>query len=621
MLDIISRDIIIEGSNKISGGLMLAMDKEVVSTAAVRQVLNDYGRQYKQHPWHTVVALFAPAIGNIFVFFIPPLIIGRIINILVQQNEISLGAVLNLVILFGGLWMLGEMLWRIGVYSLIAVEAKGLNTLSREAFRKLVNRDYEFYTDNFVGSLTKKSLAYARNFEIFTDTLSMNIGTSFIPMIFAIVVMWGYSPWIPLALIFALLITLTISIPKIRHRARLVALRHEASSKMAGRLSDAMTNILGIKSFAKEKRESTTFGKYADDFAAKFKRAADHHNLKIDLILSPIYVVTNVLGLVLAIYFVHKLSLQAGTIVVVFSYYMQVTRVFWEINRIYRHIESSLGEAAEFTQMFLHPPTVEDVPNARALRLEDAKISFESANFRYTDDSEKKKLFLKDFSLDVLGKQKVGLIGPSGSGKTTITKLLLRFVNLQSGAIKIDGQDISQVTQESLRRAIAYVPQEPMLFHRSLMENIAYSNDKATKAEVMKAAKLARAHEFIVTLPNGYNTLVGERGIKLSGGQRQRIAIARAILKKAPILVLDEATSSLDSESEKYIQDGLKELMKGKTVIVIAHRLSTIRHLDRIVVLDKGKISQDGTHEQLMKEEGLYSALWNHQSGGFMGKS
>jgi ATP-binding cassette subfamily B protein len=595
------------------------MEREVVSTAAIRQVLSDYGRQYKKRPWYTAVALLAPAVGNIFVYFIPPLIIGRIINILVQRNEISVEAVLNLILLFGGLWFVGEILWRWGVHSLIAVESRGLNELSREAFRKLVNRDYEFYTDNFVGSLTKKSLAYARHFETFTDTLSMNIGTSTIPMIFAMVVMWRYSPWIPLALLGALSVVLLIAVPRVRHRARLVALRHEASSKMAGRLSDALTNMLGVKSFAKEKREYTTFGKYADDFAAKFKHAADHHNLKVDLILSPLYVATNVLGLFLAIYFVNKLSLQPGTIVVVFSYYMQVTRVFWEINRIYRHIESALGEAAEFTQMFLVPPAVEDVPNARSLKISDAKISFESVNFRYADNAEQKKMFLKDFNLEVSGNQKVGLIGPSGSGKTTITKLLLRFVNLQCGAIKIDGQDISQVTQESLRKAIAYVPQEPMLFHRSLMENIAYSNDKATKSEVIKAAKLARAHEFIVTLPNGYDTLVGERGIKLSGGQRQRIAIARAILKQAPILILDEATSSLDSESEKYIQDGLKVLMKGKTVIVIAHRLSTIRHLDRIVVLDKGKVTQDGTHEKLMKEKGTYAMLWNHQSGGFMG--
>jgi ATP-binding cassette subfamily B protein len=212
----------------------------------------------------------------------------------------------------------------------------------------------------------------------------------------------------------------------------------------------------------------------------------------------------------------------------------------------------------------------------------------------------------------------VGLVGPSGSGKTTITKLLLRFVEPELGSITIDDQSIRSVSQTSLRAVIAYVPQEPLLFHRSLFQNIAYGTEGATKEQVVNAAKLARSDEFIRTLPHAYETLVGERGIKLSGGQRQRVAIARAILKNAPILILDEATSSLDSESEKYIQEGLWELMKNKTAIVIAHRLSTIRHLDRIVVLEQGKIVQDGTHEDLIEQDGLYAQLWRHQSGGFL---
>ena len=218
-----------------------------------------------------------------------------------------------------------------------------------------------------------------------------------------------------------------------------------------------------------------------------------------------------------------------------------------------------------------------------------------------------------DFSIG--SNQKVGLVGTSGGGKTTITKLLLRFIDIGSGAITIDGQDIKEVTQASLRDAITYVPQEPMLFHRSLFENIAYGKSAATKDEVIAAAQAAHAHDFITSLPHGYDTLVGERGIKLSGGQRQRVAIARAFLKKAPIIILDEATSALDSESEKYIQESLWELMKGKTALVIAHRLSTIKHLDRIIVLDQGKIVQDGTHDQLIQEKGVYAKLWSHQSG------
>jgi ATP-binding cassette subfamily B protein len=227
-------------------------------------------------------------------------------------------------------------------------------------------------------------------------------------------------------------------------------------------------------------------------------------------------------------------------------------------------------------------------------------------------------MLFNGLSLKINGGEQVGFVGPSGSGKTTLTRLLLRFVDIQSGSILFDDQDISKVTQESLRQSVAYVPQEPLLFHRSIRENIAYGKPKATEKEIIKAAKQAHAWEFITKMPGGLDTVVGERGIKLSGGQRQRIAIARAIIKDAPILVLDEATSALDSESETLIQDALGKLMKGRTSIVIAHRLSTIAKLDRIVVLKAGAIAEQGSHEQLVLANGSYAKLWKHQSGGFI---
>jgi ABC-type multidrug transport system fused ATPase/permease subunit len=222
-------------------------------------------------------------------------------------------------------------------------------------------------------------------------------------------------------------------------------------------------------------------------------------------------------------------------------------------------------------------------------------------------------------NLTIPSHQKVGLIGASGAGKTTFISLLLRQHNVSGGAIYIDGQNIAEALQDSLREAIAIIPQEPSLFHRTIKEKIRYGKLDATDEEVEQAAKLAQAHDFIIKTPQGYETYVGERGVKLSGGQRQRIAIARAILKNAPILILDEATSSLDSESEVYIQKALKELVKNKTVIAVAHRLSTLREMDRIIVLDEGKIVQDGSHNELLKDEkGVYARLWNHQAGGFL---
>ncbi len=243
------------------------------------------------------------------------------------------------------------------------------------------------------------------------------------------------------------------------------------------------------------------------------------------------------------------------------------------------------------------------------------EVAFHSVDFTHEENNE--PLF-SDFSLTIPSGQRIGLVGHSGSGKTSLTRLLLRFSDLDAGAITIDGLDISKLAQADLHRAISYVPQEPLLFHRTLRENIAYGKPDATDEEIAAAAHHARADEFTAHLPEGYDTIVGERGVKLSGGQRQRIAIARAILKDAPILVLDEATSALDSESEKLIQESLEDLMRDRTSLVIAHRLSTIAKLDRIIVLDHGKIVEDGKHADLLKKNGVYAKLWRHQSGGFI---
>jgi ATP-binding cassette subfamily B protein len=256
------------------------------------------------------------------------------------------------------------------------------------------------------------------------------------------------------------------------------------------------------------------------------------------------------------------------------------------------------------------------VQNPTSLNADIGEIEMRNVTFRYSDN-EGEHLF-KDFNLKIASGEKVALVGHSGGGKTTVTKLLLRFMDIDGGEILIDGQNIALVPQNDLRSAISYVPQEPLMFHRSLTDNIKYGRLDATQDEVVKIAKLAHADDFIRKLKDGYDTLVGERGVKLSGGQRQRIAIARAMIKHAPILVLDEATSALDSESEKYIQDALWKLMEGRTAIVIAHRLSTVQKMDRIVVLENGEVTEQGTHNELLKKDGTYAKLWSHQSGGFL---
>ena len=304
-----------------------------------------------------------------------------------------------------------------------------------------------------------------------------------------------------------------------------------------------------------------------------------------------------------------------GDFVLVQAYLLTTFDRLVAINRELRRFYSALADAGEMVAILETPHEIRDKKGAAALEVKGGEVWFDDVTFTFGDGTP----ILRQFNLTIAAGERVALVGPSGAGKSTITKLLLRLYDLKTGEIKIDRHDIAGVTQESLRSAIAFVPQEPILFHRTLMENIRYGRRDATDEEVVAAAKAAHCHEFIEALPLKYDTYVGERGIKLSGGERQRVAIARAILKDAPILVLDEATSSLDSESEAYIQDAFETLMQGKTVITVAHRLSTIMKMDRIVVMQGGAIVAQGSHLELIRERGLYQKLWSIQAGGFIG--
>ncbi len=448
-----------------------------------------------------------------------------------------------------------------------------------------------------------------------STSCSFQVLANVLPLGFVAFVLWKYSPLLILTLVVMLVITFAIIWPRIRRRRKLVDIRESASTRLAGHVADSISNAEAVRAFARENEEARIHAMNVKDYGSKTMRSWDYQNLRVDTITAPMYVLTNALGLVIALKTGGSTGAGLETVFITFSFYAGITRVMWEFNRIYRNLESALTEAAQFTELLLEPPAVVDAAETAPFAPARHSIEMRDVCFRYGPSHP---LLFEGFSLEVPHGAKVGLVGFSGGGKTTITRLLLRFVDIESGDILIGGHRINEITQSALRRAIAYVPQDPSMFHRTIADNIRIGRPDATDDEVRRAAKLAHASEFIETLPGSYETLVGERGVKLSGGQRQRVAIARAILKDAPVLILDEATSSLDSESESLIQDALWTLMATRTAIVIAHRLSTVKRMDQLVVLDRGKIVEKGSHGALLAQGGIYASLWAHQSGGFL---
>jgi ATP-binding cassette, subfamily B, bacterial len=583
--------------------------------AALRLVLRRYLAQVRQRPLLSAAALVLPGLGNLLIFYGPPLVVARMLGAVARGEPLTTAALWPYVATLAGLWLSGEVVWRLAGFTLARAEIRGMQALYVEAMHELLAKDVAFFHDNFAGSLTKRALGYARQFENVFDILSFAITANLIALTVVTVVLWSYSPLLVVVLLAMIATTFVLVLPRIRKRQQLVAAREEASNLMAGHLADSIANAEAVRAFASEPEEAAVHTRNVFDYGAKTLRSWDYQNLRIDTITAPMYVLTNTLGLVVALATSRSTGANLEAVFVTFSYYAAVTRVMWEFNRIYRTMEAALTDAAQFAELLLDPPSVVDAPEPQAFAPRDYGVELRAMTFGYTPA---RRLF-DGLSLTIPPGTKMGFVGHSGGGKTTLTRLLLRFADLDAGQILIGGQPIDQVPQAALRRAIAYVPQDPSMFHRSIADNIRFGRQSATDEEVRRAARLAHAAEFIDALPDGYDTLVGERGVKLSGGQRQRVAIARAILKDAPILILDEATSALDSESEAYIQDALWTLMQGRTAIVIAHRLSTVRRMDELVVLERGAVVERGSHDALLARRGVYAALWARQSGGFLG--
>jgi ATP-binding cassette subfamily B protein len=576
-----------------------------------RHTIKLYWEQVKKYKVSFFVMLAFIPIASLFINSLLPYFFSQIIGQLVNQHNEN---IITSLVIAGTIGLVGVVLNFIGFQAMVHHEAHVTTLLRYVTFRSLINKDLRFFVNEKIGSMTSKYIDFVRSHIILQDLLIIRT-LGFVLSLSTGIVLIALQSWLIASIILILLVGLVIEVKwSLKKRDPYRQKRKTLRSEIHGRIADGLTNSLIIKTFGGEKRELEEVKKLGKEFEIAYKKdigfVSAEGSVRILLM-----VMTQITAISISAWLVTSGDINITTVVFSLTYLQLVGSQIFTIGDLLNGYEEALLEAAPMSEMLMQQSVVKDTPGATILSDQSPAIKFDHVSYRYDDSDEN---VLDDVDITIQAGQKVGLIGHSGAGKTTITHLLLRFSDVSAGTISIGGSDIREVTQDSLRSKIAYVPQEPMLFHRTLKENVAYGRPEASDDEIHLATRQANAIDFIDKLPQQFDTIVGERGVKLSGGQRQRIAIARAILKDAPILVLDEATSALDSESEKLIQEALEKLMKGRTSIVIAHRLSTIAKLDRIIVLDDGKIVEDGTHTELLERKGIYASLWSHQSGGFI---
>lgn len=572
--------------------------------------------QIRKYRFAFFLVLFVFAVRSILDAVLRPYLFKKIIDVISTPDvvrESVASSVFYLVFVLIGVSALVHIAGRLSKYLHLNFEINMARDLRNFCFQKIQSHSQSFFVNTFSGSLVTKSRRFVSSFESMYDIFMYDFFNVFISLVGIFFVL--YSQSILLTGIFLAFIILFISIVSFFVGLKIKYDLEEAQSdsKIGGRLADVFGNILAVKIFSSRKSEIDAFGVIVDYAAAKSKKAWFFGN-RIDTLQALLIFITQSSIL----YYMIKLwvagTISTGTVVLVQTYMVIIFERLWNFGNALTRFMKHSADMKEMIDIFEVVQDVVDPAIPEKLKMKKGHLVFKDVSFKYKNNEE----IFSDFNLDIKPGERIGLVGHSGAGKSTFVNLILRFSDVNSGSITIDGQDVRNVTQDDLRSTISYVPQESVLFHRTIRENIAYGRPDATDKEIISAAKKARAHEFIEKLPNKYDTYVGERGVKLSGGERQRVAIARAILKNSPIFILDEATSALDSISEQYIQDAFNEIMKNKTTIVIAHRLSTIQKMDRIIVLEDGKIVEEGTHAELLEKGGQYSDLWNHQVGGFI---
>ena len=569
---------------------------------------------YRQFPWLAIGSLLTRLCATISVL-VPPIFYKEIIDILSSSteitNELSLNAIGVLMII---LWIkiASFIVYRLYDFWAIALEMNIQGRINNFFLQKLQYHSYKFFSENMSWSLISKFRKGVSAFEKLSDIFSWQI-LPFITNVTIILIIIGMQNiWISVWIFVVILIFTWLQYVLYKYIHPYQEKANALDSEQGGLLSDLIINNYTIKLFASEKKEERKYAKLNYD-TAHARKIQYHKSIWIWGSSAAIWIILEVGIMYLAIRMWGNGTISLGMIVLLQTYILRLIDFLWGIGQTLRHTFIAISEASEILKIIDTPHEIQD-KNDKKLKVKHGEIRFEGVDFSYGENQ-----IFHNLKLHIKPSQRVALVGESGSGKTTITKLLFRLYDIPSWEILIDDQNIAEVTQESLRSSMSMIPQDPILFHRSIRENIAYGKPNASDEEIIAAAKMARCHQFISHLKDGYETLVGERGIKLSGGERQRVAIARAILENKQIIVMDEATSALDSESEFLIQEAMEELMKHKTVLIIAHRLSTIMKMDEIIVMDQGKVVEKGSHKELLaKPEGIYKKLRDIQSGGFI---
>jgi ATP-binding cassette subfamily B protein len=579
-------------------------------------IFKEYCKVVWQKKWYFFMALFALGC-SMTLDLSAPVYYKNIANELASPySEATLYSLLDnlktIVFIYTGVWFS----WRLLEIAIIPLDGGGINLLEKRCFDVLKKQKYAFFENSFSGSLIKQANRFSRSFETIMDWFLFQFFMNIVAVIISFTIFYQQQPefayyfllWVSLFIIW----NISFSLWKMRFDQAVA----QADSIVGGVYSDAISNIFIVKSFAMEAREQAHINK-ASDVVYQKKKIAWFFTFASFAVQG---IMTFGIELLLVYLMIQKWTLghfQVGEFVLFQSIMIILIQRLWEFGRNIRTLFTALADASEMAEVFRKVDIEEDAVDALPLTIKKGAISFNQLGFSYNQENTRQAPLFNDFNLTIKAGEKIALVGQSGSGKSTLTKLLFRFLDPQQGSISFDGVNAKAFTLEALRKQISMVPQQPDLFHRSIRDNITLGANISETA-LIEVAKKSRSLEFINCLPEQFDTMVGERGVKLSGGERQRIAIARAFLEDAPIIVLDEATSALDSLTEKQLQLAIFELIKNKTAIIIAHRLSTILSMDRIIVLEKGRIIEQGSHQQLLANKGKYFAMWQHQSGSFL---